>query len=286
MVSHAVILIGARAEEALTVAMRKIGGEIVRLSDKAAEVHLEDEDKAMKIAEALDANEGYQAFCLPLEGREKKLLLADMDSTIVAQETLDELASAFGFGAEVAGITEAAMRGDIEFDEALRARVLLLKGLPIDKAAAAVASRLRINPGAEVLVKTMRARNAHTALVTGGFDVFAGPIAERIGFLDVYSNRLRSADGVLTGEVAEPIFGPQSKLHSLEILCTQNGIDPSEVIAVGDGANDCAMIEAAGLGVAYRPKPVLADVADVVIETPDLTALLALQGIPDSEWVR
>ncbi|MEM9840644.1 MAG: phosphoserine phosphatase SerB [Pseudomonadota bacterium] len=285
MATHAVILMGPRAPDALTAAMRKVGTPIRRMSKEAAEVHF-DEEPAGRAAAALKAQGGFDVACIPLEGREKKLVVADMDSTIVEQESLDELADAFGFGAQVRKITELAMQGELDFEDALRRRVGLLHGREIEEAAAVLRERITISPGAETLVRTMRTREIHTALVTGGFDVFAGPIAEQVGFADVYANRLRSADGRLTGQVSEPILGADAKRERLDALCTEHEIDCADVLAVGDGANDRGMVEAAGLGVGYRPKPALAKVADITLQHADLTALLVLQGIPESEWIK
>lgn len=284
MNTHAVLLLGPAAPESLAVAVRNVDLEPLTLSATAAEVHLPLE-RAKSVAAALARNPGFDVAVVPLEGREKKLILCDMDSTIIGEESLDELAAAFGFGSEVAAITEKAMRGELAFEPALRARVALFKGLRIEDAAARLRERMSINQGAETLVRTMRARGAHTALLTGGFDIFAAPVAERLGFHDVFANRLRSGDGILTGEVAEPILGPDAKKARLDALCAELGYTPDDVLAVGDGANDRAMVAAAGLGVGYRPKAVLAEAADVVLRTADLTALLALQGIPASEWV-
>ena len=284
MNTHAVLLLGPRAPEAMAIAMRKVSVPVVELSSEAAEVHLT-EEQAARVAAALLEQGGFDVAVVPLEKREKRLLLCDMDSTIIGEESLDELATIFGFGKAVSAITERAMAGKIAFADALRERVALFAGLQIDAAAAALRERININPGAEVLIRTMRARGAQTALVTGGFDIFAAPVAQQLGFHDVFANRLRSADGVLTGEVAEPILGPEAKEERLHALCAEHRFEPSQVIAVGDGANDRAMIEAAGLGVGYRPKPVLAEAADVVLQHADLTALLALQGIPEKDWI-
>jgi len=285
MATHAVVLMGPQAPQALAQALRKVAGKIRILSSTAAEAHF-DREPAEKAAEALRAQGGFDVACVPLENREKKLLVADMDSTIVEEETLDELASAFGFGPQVRGITDLAMQGELDFEDALRRRVGLLHGLAIDDALAKIRERTNISEGALILVRTMRTRGAHTALVTGGFDVFAGPIAEAIGFNDVYANRLRSGDGILTGQVAEPILGPDAKAERLHQLCKEHDLKPSDVIAVGDGANDVNMIEAAGVGVGYRPKRVLARMSDFTLEHSDLTSLLAIQGIPETEWIK
>jgi phosphoserine phosphatase len=285
MTDHAVVLLGERAAEALAVAMRQIGLPVRPLGTKAAEVHL-DKDRAFRVARALAAQRGYDAAAVPLEGREKSVLVADMDATIIGQESLDVLAAAYGFGRQVAAITEKAMAGEIEFDEALRIRVKLLKGQSLEDAASILKRKITINDGAEILVRTMAARGARCALVTGGFDVFAGPVAERLGFHDVFANRLRSADGVLTGDVAEPILGRSAKEEALLRVCGEAGLSPAAASALGDGANDRAMIEKAGLGVGYRAKAVLAKAADVNLRHADLTAVLSLQGIPENEWWR
>ncbi|GGY50992.1 phosphoserine phosphatase SerB [Parvularcula lutaonensis] len=281
--THAVLLLGPRAPEGMAIAMRRVEIAPIDLSDEASEVHLP-EEQAWRVAKALKDNGGFDVAVVPLEGREKQLLLCDMDSTIVGEETLDELAEAFGFGREVAKVTDKAMRGEIAFDEALRARVALFKGLRIDAAAQALRERLTINKGAETLVRTMRKRGARCALVTGGFDIFAAPVADRVGFSETYANRLRSEDGVLSGVVSEPILGPQAKKERLDALCAELSLNTGQVMAVGDGANDRDMIAVAGIGVGYRPKPALEEVANVVLRHADLTALLAIQGIPQSDW--
>lgn len=281
--THAVLLLGPRAPEGMAIAMRRVEIKPIDLGDEASEVHLP-EEQAWRVGSALAENGGFDVAVVALEGREKQLLLCDMDSTIVAEETLDELADAFGFGREVAAVTDKAMRGEIAFDEALRARVALFKGLQIDAAAAALRERLTINKGAETLVRTMRKRGARCALVTGGFDIFAAPVADRIGFSEVYANRLRSEDGVLSGIVSEPILGPDAKKARLDALCQELSLNSGQVIAVGDGANDKEMVAVAGIGVGYRPKPALEAAANVVLRHADLTALLAIQGIPQSEW--
>lgn len=285
MTTHAVVLIGDRAPEALEIAMRQLGVEVLPLSAQAAEVHL-DVTFARKVESALRANTRYDVACIPLENRRKRLLLADMDSTIIGEESLDELAEAFAVGQQVSMITEQAMRGELDFEQALKARVKLLEGVQLQAAADALNKRITYNKGAGTLVATMKAHGAHCALVTGGFDVFAGPVAEKLGFDDVFANRLQSVDGFLTGEVAEPILGRDAKTERLRALADEKGISVDDAVAVGDGANDLGMISAAGLGVGYRPKPVIEEAAAAVIKRGDLTALLALQGIPETEWVR
>jgi phosphoserine phosphatase len=231
------------------------------------------------------AVDGLDVNLVPAAGRRKRLLLADMDSTIISVECIDELADFAGVKAEVAAITERAMQGELDFEGALIARVALLRGLPESVLARCYAERVHLNPGARILVRTMAALGAETALVSGGFTFFSARVAEAAGFSSNAANRLVVADGVLTGEVARPILGREAKLAALQSRATALGIGPDAVLAVGDGANDSAMVSAAGLGVAYRAKPALAAIADARIEHSDLTALLALQGIPERAWI-
>lgn len=229
---------------------------------------------------------GCDVNVVPVAGRRKRLFLADMDSTIIGVECIDELADFAGVKAEVAGITERAMRGELDFEGALVARVALLKGLPEAILQRCYDERVRLNPGARALVRTMAAFGADTALVSGGFTFFSERVAAAAGFAANSANRLIVVEGALTGEVARPILGREAKLAALQARTAALGIGADAALAVGDGANDAAMVSAAGLGVAYRAKPALAAVADARIEHSDLTALLALQGIPESEWVR
>jgi phosphoserine phosphatase len=230
------------------------------------------------------ALDGIDANIVPAEGRRKRLLVADMDSTIIGVECIDELADYAGVKPQVAAITRRAMRGELDFEAALLARVALLKGLPVSVLQRCYNERVRLNPGARVLVQTMAALGATTALVSGGFDFFTGRVAAAAGFARHRSNRLVSAAGVLTGDVARPILGRTAKLAALRALAAEAGIAEAEAVAVGDGANDLGMVRAAGLGVAYHATPALAAGADARLERSDLTALLALQGIQQSEW--
>ena len=232
------------------------------------------------------AVDGVDVNVVPAAGRRKRLLLADMDSTIIDVECIDELADFAGVKAEVAAITERAMQGELDFEGALIARVALLKGLPESVLARCYAERVHLNPGARTLVRTMAALGTETALVSGGFTYFSARVAEAAGFASNSANRLIAADGLLTGEVARPILGREAKLAALQSRAAALGIGPDAVLAVGDGANDSAMVSAAGLGVAYHAKPALAAVANARIEHSDLTALLALQGIAEGEWVK
>ena len=227
---------------------------------------------------------GCDVNVVPAAGRRKRLLIADMDSTIIGVECIDELADFAGVKAEVAGITEAAMRGELDFEGALVARVKLLEGLPVGVLEECYAERVRLNPGARTLVRTMAALGAATALVSGGFGFFAERVAAEAGFASAQANELIVADGRLTGEVARPILGREAKLAALKAKAAAAGIGAAAVLAVGDGANDLDMVTAAGLGVAYHAKPALAVAADARVERSDLTALLALQGIPEREW--
>jgi len=218
-------------------------------------------------------------------GREKKLLVADMDSTMITVECIDELADYAGIKPQIAAITEAAMRGELDFEAALDARVALLAGLDEAVIDRCLAERVTIMPGAITLVATMRARGATAILVSGGFTRFAEPVAARIGFHRAIANRLEIAGGVLAGTVAKPIVGSDTKLQTLLAATAELGLLPEATLAVGDGANDLAMIGAAGLGVAYHAKPIVAAAAAARIDRGDLTALLYAQGIARSEWV-
>jgi phosphoserine phosphatase len=221
------------------------------------------------------------------DGRCKTLFLADMDSTMIGQECVDELADYVGVKPRVAAITERAMRGEIEFAPALRERVRLLKGLPVSVVGEVIAERIRLTPGARTLVATMRANGAYACLVTGGFTQFAQRIASMIGFDENRANTLVvDAAGRLTGEVVEPIFGRDGKLATLLELSQRLGLAAEATLVVGDGANDLAMLEAAGLGIAYHAKPKVVQAAAARIEHGDLTALLYVQGYRQSEFVK
>ena len=219
------------------------------------------------------------------ENRRKKLLLADMDSTMIQQECIDELADEAGVGAHVAGITARAMNGELEFDAALRERVALLKGLPEQVIARVLRDRITLMPGGETLLATMKANGARTALVSGGFTAFTTAIAARLGFDENRANILHIEDGVLTGTVASPILGREAKMQALEEITAQMGLTPADAIAVGDGANDLGMLGLAGAGVALHAKPSVAAQCDIRINHGDLTALLFLQGYGIEDFV-
>ncbi|MFS8038812.1 phosphoserine phosphatase SerB [Xanthobacter sp. AM11] len=211
-------------------------------------------------------------------GRRKRLFLADMDSTMIGQECIDELADLVGLKAHVSAITERAMRGEIAFEPALRERVALLRGLPANVVGEVLRERIHLTPGAAELVGTMKANGAYTALVSGGFTLFTGNIAERLGFDEHRANTLLVDEGRFVGAVEEPILGREAKLATLVELRDQMHLAPSETMAVGDGANDLAMLCEAGLGVAYHAKPAVAAAAHARIDHGDLTALLFMQG--------
>ena len=222
---------------------------------------------------------------LPKSGRRKSLLLADMDSTIIAQECIDELGALAGLGTQIAEITERAMRGELEFEDALRERVGLMAGLEASLIDKVIAERITLNPGARTLVRTMKAHGAHTALVSGGFTAFTEHVAGEVGFDCNRGNGLLIADGKLTGGVSQPILGRTAKVDALNEFCAAQGIDAESVIAVGDGANDLDMLAAAGIGVALHAKPIVAQATQIRIDHADLTALLYLQGYRTGEFV-
>ena len=221
----------------------------------------------------------------PQAVRRKKLFLADMDSTMIGQECIDELADYAGLKAHVAAITERAMRGEIEFEPALRERVALLRGLPSGVVDEVLKKRITLTPGGRELVATMRAHGAWTCLISGGFTLFSNAVADMIGFQENRANQLKVEDGKLTGEVAEPMVGRAAKLATLNELRESFDLDNIDTLVVGDGANDLGMIESAGLGVAYHAKPAVAAAAAARIDHGDLTALLYAQGYRREEFV-
>jgi phosphoserine phosphatase len=220
----------------------------------------------------------------PVAARRKKLFLADMDSTMIGQECIDELADFAGLKAHVAAITERAMRGEIEFEPALRERVALLKGLPVGVVDEVLATRITPTTGGRELVMTMRANGAYTCLISGGFTLFTNAVAAKIGFQENRANALKVDDGKFTGEVAEPILGRAAKLATLIELREAFDLDEIDTLVTGDGANDLGMIQAAGLGVAYHAKPAVAAAAAARIDYGDLTALLYAQGYRREEF--
>lgn len=234
---------------------------------------------ARRLAPAADVN------ALPSANRRKKLLVADMDSTIISCECLDELADMAGLKPRIAAITERAMRGEIAFEGALRERVGLLKGLSISALERTWTERVRLNPGARALVATMKAHGARTLLVSGGFTFFTARVAREAGFDSHQSNTLLHDGEALTGEVGDPILGREAKRAALEKAVMDLELVHDDVLAVGDGANDLAMLARAGLGVAWHAKPVVAEAAKARIDRADLRSLLYLQGYCDAEIV-
>ena len=228
---------------------------------------------------------GVDLVCQALEGRRKKMLLADMDSTMIQQECIDELADEAGVGAHVADITARAMNGELEFEAAIDERVGLLKGLDASIIRHVLNSRITYMPGGRELVQTMKAQGGYAALVSGGFTAFTQAVADRLGFDENRANTLEVDGETLTGHVVRPILGQQAKLDALGEITQRLNIYQSDVLAVGDGMNDLLMLDAAGTGVALHGKPALQEKCDVRINHGDLTALLYLQGYAKSEFV-
>jgi phosphoserine phosphatase len=228
---------------------------------------------------------GVDLVVLPAEGRRKKMLLADMDSTMIQQECIDELADEAGVGDRVKEITAKAMNGELDFEGALIERVGLLKGLPETVIAKVLAERITLMPGGETLLATMKTNGAYGALVSGGFTAFTASVADRLGFDENRANTLMVADGVLTGEAGRPILGKAAKVRALEEITQRLGLDEADVMAVGDGANDLGMLKRAGAGVALHAKPSVAKECDIRINHGDLTALLYVQGYKKSEFI-
>ena len=221
---------------------------------------------------------GVDLCILPDENRRKRLLLADMDSTMIQQECIDELAAEAGVGAHVAAVTARAMNGELPFESALRERVALLKGLPEVVVERVFMTRITLMPGGKTLVATMKRHGARAALVSGGFTAFTAHVADALAFDEHRANTLQVDDGHLTGTVAEPILGRAAKVQALEEITARMGVTPADAIAVGDGANDLGMLHLAGMGVALHAKPVVQAECDLRINHGDLTALLYLQG--------
>jgi phosphoserine phosphatase len=281
----------AVTDDVLTLAAEALGQETERsvlARGNAADLILTEPADARAIEKALRAvlhGQPIDIVVQPLKQRRKRLFLADMDSTMIAQECIDELADFVGLKAEVSEITERAMRGEIAFEPALRERVALLKNLPVGVVDQIIGNRLTLTPGGRALVQTMRAHGAYTCLVSGGFTLFTGPVADRIGFHEHRSNHLTVENEKLAGEVEEPILGREAKLATLIELREHLSLAPHETMAVGDGANDLAMLGEAGLGVAFRAKPAVAAAAHARIDHADLSALLYVQGYKADEVI-
>jgi phosphoserine phosphatase len=264
-------------------------GETDWLAEReACDLFIESPLSAIDIAEqAREALSGtaIDAVCSSTEGRQRKLLISDMDSTVIDQECIDELGDAIGVGSRIREITTAVVAGDIGFSDALRKRLVLMKGMERRLLKSVYEERISLKAGARTLVQTMRRQGAFCILVSGGFSFFTRRIAERIGFHDHLGNELTFEDDKLTGEALEPILGRSAKLATLTKLCDEKDLKPAQVLAVGDGANDIEMIEAAGLGVAFHGCNSLKKQANACIDHGDLTALLYIQGFRKSEFV-
>jgi phosphoserine phosphatase len=234
---------------------------------------------------ALEGQGAYDLVVQPVDDRRKKLIVADMDSTMITVECIDELADYAGIKPQIAAITERAMRGELDFGAALDERVALLKGLDESVIDRCLAERVTIMPGAKLLIRTMKGWGARAVLVSGGFTRFAEPVAAEIGFDRAIANRLEIAGGKLAGTVAKPIVDSATKEATLAAEMLELGLSPAQTLAVGDGANDLPMIAVAGLGVAYHAKPIVAAAAGARIDRGDLSALLFAQGIARKDWV-
>jgi phosphoserine phosphatase len=280
-------------QEALPLALEGVAGSGSTIAGAdilgagAADIFFDHDDPLIVRARVEDALERAEAdICVQAADRRKKrLLVADMDSTIVGCECLDELADFAGVKAEVARITDRAMRGEVAFEDALRERVAMIAGLGLADLQRCFDERVRLNPGVRTLVATMAAEGARCVLVSGGFDFFTSRVAAAAGFQAHFGNRLIDDGVALTGHVAEPILGKGAKLAALKAEAAGLGLPMAETLAVGDGANDLDMVLEAGLGVAYRAKPVLAGRADARIEATDLTSLLYFQGYGADRFV-
>jgi phosphoserine phosphatase len=262
------------------------GGEVRWLAPgEAAEFALPGvPDNRWQVWEDLQAR-GIDLAVQAESGRRKRLLIADMDSTMIRQECIDELAEVAGVGEQVRGITARAMNGELDFEGALRERVGLLAGLPVAVIGEVLDHHITHMPGGRALLATMKAAGGHALLVSGGFTAFAGPVAAALGFDAYRANTLLESDGRLTGSVADPILGREAKLAALHETCAMLGITPAEALAVGDGANDLGMLDLAGSGVALHAKPAVAARCDLRVNHGDLTALLYLQGYGRDDFV-
>ncbi|MBY8975004.1 phosphoserine phosphatase SerB [Rhodobacteraceae bacterium NNCM2] len=279
---HVLVLTAPRSrgvdDDDLALLARLTGGEPRRLGANGAEV---------ACAGGLDLPEvaGVDLNILPAANRRKRLLIADMDSTMIPVECIDEIADFAGVGPEVAKITTVAMQGGLDFIEAMEARVKLVAGLPVSALQDVYDQRISLNPGGRMLVRTMATHGAHTALISGGFTFFTERVGAEAGFAEHRANLLGITDGRLDGTVIPPVLGKQAKLDALNELVAKLGLAADDAMTIGDGANDLAMIEAAGLGVGHHPKPLIAAVANAVLNHSDLDAALYLQGYSEGEFI-
>jgi phosphoserine phosphatase len=280
---------GRDLDPALVAGLRKAwgGGEAIWLAQgEAAEFEVPEVPGNRWDVWAEVQSQGVDLALQPSEGRRKRMLLADMDSTMIGQECIDELAAEAGVGAYVAEITARAMNGELDFEAALRERVGLLKGLDVAVIDKVLAEHITAAPGGRELVQTMKRHGAYCALVSGGFTAFTRKVAGWFGFDENRANELLVAGGQLTGEVAEPILGRDAKVRALDEISAMMGLEHRQVMAVGDGANDLGMLGIAGAGVALHAKPAVASQCDLRVNFGDLTALLYLQGYAREEFVR
>ncbi|MEM1360692.1 MAG: phosphoserine phosphatase SerB [Pseudomonadota bacterium] len=262
------------------------GGDIIWLAPgRAAEFQLSNPPIDLAEIAGQQRSEGFDLVFQPAEGRRKKMLLADMDSTMIQQECVDELAEFAGVGAQVREITARAMNGELDFEAALTERVGLLAGLPVEIIDQVYAEKISFTPGGPELIATMAAQGGYAALVSGGFTSFTRKVAAGLGFDETRANTLIDANGRLTGEVGRPILGRAAKVEALEEITARLGIAPDDVMAVGDGANDLGMLDSAGAGVALHAKPAVAAQAQIRIDHGDLTALLYIQGYSQADFV-
>jgi phosphoserine phosphatase len=278
---------GGQLDPALVETLRNAwgGGEAVWLApDEAAEFPMPQVPQNRWEVWQSCQDMGVDLVVVPAEGRRKRMLLADMDSTMIEQECVDELAEEAGVGARVKEITARAMNGELDFEEALRARVGLLRGLPVGVIDKVLSERISFMPGGRALVATMKATGGHAALVSGGFTAFTERVAAALGFDEHRANTLLANGDALSGEVGMPILGRQAKVDALAEITARLGLSERDVLAVGDGANDLGMLHRAGLGVALHAKPAVAAECDVRINFGDLTALLYVQGYSRDEF--
>ena len=263
------------------------GGDAIWLDPNcAAEFEVPKAPRALEEIRASLSAEGVDLIAQPSAGRRKRLLLADMDSTMIRQECIDELAAEAGVGPRVAQITARAMNGELDFEGALRERVSLLKGLDVAVISHVLEKRIHLMPGGPVLLATMKANGAYAALVSGGFTAFTAAIADRLGFDEHRANTLCAEGGQLTGKVTDPILGREAKVEALNDITARLGISPADVLAVGDGANDLGMLQLAGAGVALHAKPTVQAQAKHRINHGDLTALLYMQGYAATDFIK